>query len=97
MKKKKYPCGLELKAPKLAPVSCPACGLVIGKGAFLHTGDPCFDKSWGTDDYVVIEGVRIDRTSTLVPKVFHGHKCERCPVNRRKGDGPWPPDVERRE
>lgn len=82
-KKKPIACGLEIKAPQLTPVSCPCCGLVIGRGAYLHTGDPCFDASWGTDDYVVLEGVRIDRTATLVPKVLHAHKCETCTADER--------------
>ncbi len=38
--KKKPPCGLEISAPNLQPVSCPACGFVIGKGGYQILTDP---------------------------------------------------------
>jgi hypothetical protein len=97
MKKKKEPCGNELTLPQLTPVSCPKCGFILGNGAFLNTSDPCFNESWKSGDYVVVEGVRTDRNGALVPKNLDNTICNNCPVNRRGARGPWPEESERRK
>jgi hypothetical protein len=90
-KKKTDPCGFEINYPHIFAVSCPACGFVFGKGGCLDTSNPCFNpETWPNKSFVVLEDVRIDRTATLVPYMFHPHKCEQCAVDRRNKDsGPW--------
>jgi hypothetical protein len=94
--KKKSICGHELKLPQLTDISCPHCGFVLGRGAFLNTSDPCFDHSWSGGDYVVVEGVRLDRNAALVREGAERTICQDCPVNRRRTEGPWPITQERR-
>ena len=94
--KKKKACGLELHQPHLVTVSCPHCGIVFGRGAFLNTLDPCFDSSWEGSDYVVIEGVRIDRNGALASRYVKGTLCQNCPVNRRVHGVGWPEELDRR-
>jgi hypothetical protein len=95
-KHKSTKCGNELVLPQLTFVSCPHCGTLIGKGAFLNTSDPCFDASWKLHDYIVVEGVRLDRNGALVCKDGNSSICTRCPVNRREVLSPWPKEHERR-
>jgi hypothetical protein len=95
--KKKPICGNELSLPQLTPVSCPKCGFILGKGAFLNTSDPCFDHSWEKGDFVVVEGVRADRNGALVSKDMSNTICTNCPVNRRRTTGPWPEAHDRRK
>ena len=95
--KKKASCGNELSLPQLSTVSCPHCGLLLGRGAFLNTTDPCFDASWKDGDYVVVEGVRIDRNGALVLNSTEKTICQKCPVNRRDPRCPWPEDRRKKE